>query len=71
MKKLLISMIAALAVCLSGCSKEASSIGIIGGADGPTAVFVTAKPNFPIMIPVIAAAAIVVGFIVWLITRHK
>ena len=26
---------------LSGCGKEAASIGIIGGADGPTAIFLT------------------------------
>lgn len=27
-------------LCLGGCSKEAASIGIIGGADGPTAIFI-------------------------------
>ena len=32
---------------LGGCSKKAASIGIIGGADGPTAIFVTSKINWP------------------------
>ena len=26
---------------LGGCAKESASIGIIGGADGPTAIFVS------------------------------
>ena len=28
-------------LCLASCGKESSAIGIIGGADGPTAIFVT------------------------------
>ncbi len=34
------------ALCLGGCSKEAASIGFIGGADGPTAIFVTSNINW-------------------------
>lgn len=43
MKKLLIMFLTVvLAISLAACfHDEASSIGIIGGADGPTAVFVT------------------------------
>jgi sodium ion-translocating decarboxylase beta subunit len=37
-------------------SREASSIGIIGGADGPTAIFVTSKLA-PDLLPAIAVAA--------------
>ena len=33
------------ALCLGGCNNEAASIGIIGGADGPTAVFVSSNIN--------------------------
>ena len=33
-------------MCLSGCNNEAASIGIIGGADGPTAIFLTSKINW-------------------------
>ena len=32
-----------LVLCIGGCSKEASSVGIIGGADDPTATFVTSQ----------------------------
>ena len=35
-----------LVMCLVGCNNEASSIGIIGGADGPTAIFVTSNINW-------------------------
>ena len=38
------------------------SIGIIGGADGPTAIFVTGNP-----LPGLIGAAIVIGLIVLLI----
>ena len=31
---------------LFGCSSESASIGIIGGADGPTAIFVTSNINW-------------------------
>lgn len=71
MKKFMLMLAAAMSVLLTGCNQEANSIGIIGGADGPTAVFVTSRLNFPIMIPVIIVAVVIVGAIVWLITRHK
>ena len=41
MKKLTVLVfILACILCLASCSNESSSIGIIGGADGPTAIFV-------------------------------
>lgn len=43
---------------------ESASIGIIGGADGPTAIFVTGNP-----LPVLLAAAAAVIAVVLLI-RH-
>lgn len=43
------------------------SIGIIGGADGPTAVFVTGR--FPWEMILLAAAALCVC--IWLIRRKK
>ena len=47
MKKLIafVSLFVA-ALCLVSCGKEAASIGIIGGADGPTAIFVTSNINW-------------------------
>ena len=47
MKKLIpffISLVFAL--CLFGCDKDAVSIATIGGADGPTAVFVSSDVNW-------------------------
>ena len=43
------------------------SIGIIGGADGPTAVFVTGSP-IAVILPVIGAVAIVL-LVLWLYKR--
>lgn len=48
---------------------NASSIGIIGGADGPTAIFVAASPMSYAML--IVAAAVVIGLIFWLFMRKK
>lgn len=49
---------------LSGCTQESVSIGVIGGADGPTAIFVSAAPFWwvlPLILAVmIAAAAIMI-----------
>lgn len=44
------------------------SVGVIGGADGPTAIFVTAKIGSginPWLILAGAAAVVVVGIILW------
>lgn len=47
MKKLMLFAISfVFALCLEGCSNQASSVGIIGGADGPTAIFVTSEINW-------------------------
>ena len=43
---------------LSGCG-EASSVGVIGGADGPTAIFVSGN-GFPLIVMVAAAVVLVV-----------
>lgn len=37
----LICAAALLLVSMTACMKDSASVGIIGGADGPTAVFVT------------------------------
>lgn len=47
---------------------QASSIGIIGGADGPTAIYVAGKLS-PIIIGLGAAVLIALG--VWLFLKHK
>ena len=47
MKKLIAFVLALVCVLsLIGCSSESASVGIIGGADGPTAIFVTSNINW-------------------------
>lgn len=36
-----------------------ASIGVIGGADGPTSIFVTSSPNMPYIIAGIAGLAVI------------
>lgn len=45
-----------------------SSIGIIGGADGPTAIFVTASPDWW---KYVLGAAVIVAAVVAMITFHR
>ena len=46
-KRMIVVATFILGLCLGGCHNKASTIGIIGGADGPTAIFVTSKINWP------------------------
>ena len=55
-----------LILSLVGCGNEAASIGIIGGADGPTAIFITSGAswlNICSILGVIVAASLVVVLI--------
>jgi len=45
---------------------EAATIGIIGGADGPTAVFVTGRTGFPDLDVILVAAILIVSILAWL-----
>ncbi len=57
MKKI-VSLLSLLAVALTGCAKESASVGVIGGADGPTAILVSQN------VPVLPAALVVLGVVV-------
>ena len=53
-------------------SEEAGSIGIIGGADGPTAIFVTSKIPYLMDIHVIIGMGIgIIGMIYYLHRKRK
>lgn len=67
MKKVFL-MIAAAMFMLSGCA-ESVSIGVIGGADGPTAVFVSAAPFW--WVPFVLIAAVVAAVIIGIARRQK
>ncbi len=67
MKRFIASVLASVCVFgLVGCSSESASIGIIGGADGPTAIFVSSNINQLYIcgfITIIAVAVLVAFFI--------
>ena len=71
MKKLtsLVSLLA-LAFCLTGCSNEASDIAFIGGADGPTAVFVSSNMDW-LTVCGLAGVIIVIVLIAVIIRSRK
>ncbi len=68
MKKI-IATLGALSIVLSGCkAEESASIGVIGGAHGPTAVFVTGGSMSMVMMIagglIVAALAVVIAVFV-------
>lgn len=59
----LLTMLSTL-LLLTGCKR--SSIGVIGGADGPTAIFTTAQINPSWLWPtLLLVVLVVIGFILW------
>ena len=62
-----------LVLCLGGCSKEASSVGIIGGADGPTATFLTSQIQWMNVCKLISVILVVIliAVIGYLIKKKK
>ena len=71
MNKLIAFVFAFMSViCLGGCNTESDSIGIIGGADGPTAVFVSSDINWLGIFGFIAVIAVAV-LVVLVICRKK
>ena len=60
----------ALALCLTGCSNEASDIAFIGGADGPTAVFVSSNLTWPVICGLIGVIIVAV-LVALIIYRNK
>lgn len=71
MKKLIILVLTCmLAMCLSGCGQEAASIGIIGGADGPTAIFVASR-IIESTVCGFVGVLVVIALVVFMIYRRK
>ena len=70
MKKIIVCLCALLSLVFTGCSNESDSIGIIGGADGPTAIFVSSSFNWwSIIIGAVIIIAIIVAIILYLKRR--
>ena len=74
MKKLMIFVFSLFfALYLGGCNNEDASIGIIGGADGPTAIFVTSNIHWPSVYGLIGViiVTILVALIIYLKKKKK
>lgn len=72
MRKIIAMLSACSLLFLTGC-QESASVGIIGGADGPTAILVTAAPLSEWIGVLVAGviAAIIVGVIVAAVVIKK
>ncbi|NLE24502.1 MAG: sodium ion-translocating decarboxylase subunit beta [Clostridiaceae bacterium] len=46
-------------------------IGIIGGADGPTTIFVSSDTNLFTIIAVVIVCIVVLGIIIWMKNKRK
>jgi len=74
MKKLMIFVSSfILVLCLGGCSNATSSIGIIGGAEGPAAIFVTSQIHWLSVCKLILViiVPILIAVIIYLNKRKK
>jgi Na+-transporting methylmalonyl-CoA/oxaloacetate decarboxylase beta subunit len=47
------------------------SIGVIGGADGPTAIFIAGSINWHTIVVVAGVGIAVVGIIIWALEKGK
>lgn len=50
---------------------DALTVGIIGGADGPTAIFITGKPSAWEVLLLAAVFAAVVAGVVFFVKKHR
>ena len=72
MKKLITFVFSFIVLCLGGCNNNAASIGIIGGADGPTAILVTSTINWPGILGLIGVIIVIsVALIIYLNKKKK
>ena len=74
MKKLMIFVSSfILVLCLGGCHNKDASIGIIGGADGPTAMLITSKIHWPSVCGLVAViiVTILIAVIIYLNKKKK
>lgn len=68
MKKVF-TLLALVLTFLTGCAKESASIGVIGGADGPTSVMVSG-PVLPMGL-VVLGVVVIVAIIIVFVTHKK
>ncbi len=72
MKKMCLSILVVLSMLLAGCGKKEEAIGIIGGADGPTEVYLTSDFSWLAVAGVaIAIVAVVVAVFAFILRKRK
>ena len=67
MKRALYALMIAAAALLAGCAEDVS-VGVIGGADGPTVIFVAAAPFWWVPFALIGA---VIAVLIMMIRRRR
>ncbi len=50
---------------------QLTTVGIIGGADGPTAIFVTGVPSLSEILCMALVAAAIIGGVVFFVRKHR
>ena len=50
---------------------QLTTLGIIGGADGPTAIFVTGVPSLSEILCMALVAAAIIGGVVFFVRKHR
>ena len=68
MKRIFVLLALALSF-LTGCAKKSASVGVIGGADGPTSVMVSG-PMLPMGL-VVLGVVVIVAIIIVFVTHKK
>ena len=69
-KSMIFVVLFALVLSLAGCGGDAGSVGVIGGADGPTAVLITSNFDW-VSICCLTAVIAAVILLVLVICRRK
>ncbi len=67
--KRILPILALVLSFLTGCAKESASVGVIGGADGPTSVMVSG-PVLPMAL-VVLGIVVIVAIIIVFVTHKK
>lgn len=74
MKKAILSFGVLCAACLTGCFRDAAAIGVIGGADGPTSIFVGSYIHWQTIVGIVALSIIIIiiiGAVFYILKKKK
>ena len=71
MKKALLIFARLQSILLVACTKDAASVGIIGGADGPTAIYVASNGYASTIVSSVVALAVIAGVILVIKKKNK